>query len=130
MTTPSTGDLQLLWSIRDYSTNVVSRAVVNLLADGRRSTGEALAAATGMTGDDVRTFIERASLRRRGRRWGCCRARADLAPDPALVPGTGNDLYTWCGFEVANIGHLPSLSTMVSGGGHGVTTVRFRADRR
>jgi hypothetical protein len=44
MTTPSIGDLQLLWSSRYDSTNAASRAVINLLADGRPVKADALAA--------------------------------------------------------------------------------------
>jgi alkylmercury lyase len=100
MPTPSIGELQLLWSSRDYSTNAASRAVINLLADGRPVTADVLAAATGMTGEEVRVFIETAQ---------CCGTeledRAVVGLALTLLPTRhrfrvrGKDLYTWCGFD-------------------------------
>jgi alkylmercury lyase len=100
MSTPSIGDLRLLWSSRDYSTNAASRAAISLLADGRPVTAEALAAATDMTGEEVRTFVESAQR---------CGAEIEEGAIIGLALSLrrtrhrfrvrGNDLYTWCGFD-------------------------------
>jgi alkylmercury lyase len=100
MTTPSIGDLQIMWSSRAYSTNSASRAAINLLADGRPVTPEALATATGMGIEDVRTYVETA--RRSGAEvedGAIVGIALSLRPTKHRFRVRGHDLYTWCGFD-------------------------------
>ena len=100
MRTPSVGDLQLLWSSRDYSTNAASRASISLLADGRPVAAGALAAATGMTAEDVRAFIETAQRCGAEIEDGAIVGIAlSLRPTRHRFRVRGHDLYTWCGFD-------------------------------
>lgn len=100
MNTPTITDLKTTWSRRDYSTNEASRATIDLLADGRPVTLEGLAAATGLSVDQVRSHIENV------------RTEGVEIEDGAIVGLTltlrttahrfrvrGNDLYTWCGYD-------------------------------
>jgi alkylmercury lyase len=100
MTTPSTGDLQLLWSSRAYSSNAVSRAAINLLADGRPVTAEALAVATGFGIEDVRASIETAHRSGAEIEDGAIAGIAlSLRPTRHRFRVRGHELYTWCGFD-------------------------------
>ncbi|MPZ62164.1 MAG: hypothetical protein GEU93_12890 [Propionibacteriales bacterium] len=60
MTRPSISDLKTTWSQRDDSTNSVSRAGIDLLADGRPVPAVRLAEAIGVSLDQAANYIERA----------------------------------------------------------------------
>lgn len=100
MSTPSIAELQTTWSRRDYTTKPAMRTAVKLLADGRPATPTALAAATGMSIEEVQAYIENA--RRAGvevEDGAVVGAALTLRPTEHRFRVRGNDLYTWCGFD-------------------------------
>ncbi|MGH9248876.1 MAG: organomercurial lyase [Acidimicrobiales bacterium] len=98
MTTPSLDDLRAAWTIRPgFSTR---REVIDLLADGKPATPNALAAATGLSIEQVTAHIDDA--RRRGvevEDGAIVGAALTLRPTEHRFRVRGHDLYTWCGFD-------------------------------
>lgn len=97
MTTPTIADLKATWS---QHANDLERLAVNLLADGAPATPAALAAATGLSAEQVEAAIDEA------------RGQGVEVEDGAIVGAAltlretehrfrvrGNDLFTWCGFD-------------------------------
>jgi alkylmercury lyase len=98
MTTPSLDELRTTWTIRPgFSTR---REVIDLLADGKPATPEALTAATGLSIEQVTAHIDDA--RRRGvevEDGAIVGAALTLRPTEHRFRLRGHDLYTWCGFD-------------------------------
>lgn len=101
MSAPTTQELRATWTRRRAQTNVgPTRAVVDLLADGRPVTLPALAATTGWTVEELRSYLDRA-------RATGVEVDGDTIVGAALTLRQtehrfrvrGNDLYTWCGFD-------------------------------
>lgn len=93
-------DVRATWSKREYSTNSASRAAINLLADGKPATPTALAAATGLSIDQVQAYIEGARRQVVEVEDGAIVGAAlTLRPTEHRFRVRGNDLYTWCGFD-------------------------------
>lgn len=100
MTTPSITDLKDTWTRRSFSTNELSRVGIELLADGKPVTADALAEATGMSVDDSISYIE--SAQRSGYQvedGAVVGAALTLRPTQHRFRVRGNDLYAWCGFD-------------------------------
>jgi alkylmercury lyase len=100
MSTPSVADLHAAWSRREISTSNASRAATNLLADRQPATPKALAAATGLSIDQVQSYIVNA--RRAGAEvedGAIVGLALTLRPTAHRFRVRGNDLYTWCGFD-------------------------------
>jgi alkylmercury lyase len=100
MSTPSIAEVKATWGGRTYSTNAVSRAVVNLLADGRPVSPQSLAAATGLGLAHVDDYIY--NVRREGVEVAdgmIVGLALSLRPTQHRFRVRGNDLYTWCGFD-------------------------------
>jgi alkylmercury lyase len=86
---------------REYSTNHISRAAIDLLADGAPATPSALAEATGLTIDQIRTHVEHVRGEGAEIEDGAIVGLAlTLRPTGHRFRVRGNDLYTWCGFDV------------------------------
>jgi hypothetical protein len=95
MTTPTIADLKATWTRRSLFADVVTRAAIDLLADGRPATPAALAAATGTSLDQVTATIAH------GRAMGIevedgaiLGAALTLRPTNHRFRVRGNDLYT------------------------------------
>ncbi len=100
MDTPTISEVTATWGRRTYSTNGVSRAVINLLADGQPVTRQALATATGLSESQIEEYI--ASVRREGvevEDGTIVGLALSLRPTRHRFRVRGNDLYTWCGFD-------------------------------
>jgi alkylmercury lyase len=98
MTTPSLDELRTTWTIRPgFSTRW---EVIDLLADGKPATPEALTAATGLSIEEVTAHID--DVRRRGGEvedGAIVGAALTLRPTEHRFRLRGHDLYTWCGFD-------------------------------
>jgi alkylmercury lyase len=101
MTTPSIAELRATWTIRPVFSNAeVNRATIQLLADGRPVTAEALAAATGETVAHITAYIEAAAGHGYEVEDGALVGAAlTLRPTQHRFRVRGHDLYTWCGFD-------------------------------
>jgi alkylmercury lyase len=100
MTTPTLSELRAAWARRDYSTNPTSRAAIRLLANGRPVSPEALAAATGLTVDQVDSYI--ATVRGAGAEvedGAIVGLALTLRPTGHRFRVRGHDLYAWCGYD-------------------------------
>ncbi|MPZ25940.1 MAG: alkylmercury lyase [Micromonosporaceae bacterium] len=100
MSTPTIASLKAAWSRRDYSTNRASRGAVDLLANGRPVTPEALAGRTGMSVDQARAHVGR--IRAEGAEvvdGAIVGLALTLHPTGHRFRVRGHDLYTWCGFD-------------------------------
>lgn len=89
MPTPSIAELRTTWTIRPVFSNAeVNRAAIQLLADGRAVTAEALAAATGETVAHIKAYIEAAAGQGYEVEGGALVGAAlTLRPFPASIPG-------------------------------------------
>jgi len=98
MTQPTLDDIRGTWTDRPAFS--ARREVIDLLADGRPATPDALAAATGRSIDEVTALIDES--RRRGvevENGAIVGAALTLRPTQHRFRVRGHDLWTWCGFD-------------------------------
>lgn len=101
MSMPTTTELHATWARRGGETDHgASTAVVNLLADGRPATAEAIGNAMGWSPEQVRSYLEQARAAGAEMEDGAIVGLAlTLRPTGHRFRVRGNDLYTWCGFD-------------------------------
>lgn len=117
MTTPSLDELRTTWAKRPVMTNVpVSRAAIQLLAEGRPATTEALVVATGASHEQIGDLIEVARAQGYQVEDGAVVGAAlTLRPTQHRFQVRGRELYTWCGFDALFLPiMLEELATVTS----------------
>jgi alkylmercury lyase len=98
--TPTLKELRDYWGRQDLFAIAALRSGINLLADGRPVTPEALSAEMGTSVEEARSYIDI------GRSMGLeiedgavVGAVLTLRPTSYRFRVRGNDLHTWCGFD-------------------------------
>lgn len=99
-TIPSIPELRTTWGSRDASTRSTALAAIGLLANGAPVTQEALAAATGLSREEIAAYFDKAQRKGVEVEDGAIVGSAlTLRPTRHRFGVRGNQLYTWCGFD-------------------------------
>jgi alkylmercury lyase len=98
--TPTLEELRDYWGRQGLLANAALRNGINLLANGRPVTPEALAAVMGIAIEEARSYIDIArSMGLEVEDGAVVGAVLTLRPTPYCFRVRGNDLHTWCGFD-------------------------------